>query len=94
MTALASVLVGRAPRRGFHSICARLPKFYQPYLPSPRSVRRGFWMRICADAIDALRAQGEVVIQLPVGVAHEEDEFICDRVLVHDAGKWVVQLNA
>ena len=45
-------------------------------------------------AIDALRAQGEVVIQLPVGVAHEEDEFICDRVLVHDAGKWVVQLNA
>ena len=45
-------------------------------------------------AIDALRAQGEVVIQLPVGVAHEEDEFICDRVLVHDAGKWVVRLKA
>ena len=44
--------------------------------------------------IAQLRAQGEVVIQLPVGVAHEEDEFICDRVLVHDAGKWVVRLKA
>ena len=42
-------------------------------------------------AVDDLRAQGEVVIQLPSDVAHEEDEFICDRVLVQDGGKWVVQ---
>ena len=46
------------------------------------------------DAINALRTQGEVVIQLPVGVAHEEDEFICDRELVKDAGQWVVQVKA
>ena len=42
-------------------------------------------------AIAALRAQGEVVIPLLDDLAHEEDEFICDRELVHVDGAWVVQ---
>ncbi len=45
---------------------------------------------VCA-AIAALRAQGEVVIQIPAGLSHEEDEFVCDRQLVLSGGKWVVE---
>lgn len=41
-------------------------------------------------AVRELRAQGEIVIQLPAGMAHEEDEFICDRELVQQNGRWTV----
>ena len=41
--------------------------------------------------IAALRAQGEVVIPLPAGEVHEEDEFICDRELVREGSVWVVK---
>ncbi|TDR31523.1 ATP phosphoribosyltransferase regulatory subunit [Hydromonas duriensis] len=42
-------------------------------------------------AVESLRAAGEVVIQLTEQHQHEEDEFVCDRELVLDAGQWVVQ---
>jgi ATP phosphoribosyltransferase regulatory subunit len=42
-------------------------------------------------AIDALRVQGETVIQLPNGALAEQDAFICDRELVSEAGVWSVR---
>ena len=45
-------------------------------------------------AIAQLRAQGEVVIPLPNGDAHEEDEFACDRELVREGDAWVVKAKA
>ncbi len=45
-------------------------------------------------AMAQLRAQGEVVIPLPNGDAHEEDEFVCDRELVRESGQWVVKAKA
>ena len=44
--------------------------------------------------IAQLRAQGEVVIPLPEGCAHEEDEFVCDRALVLEHDVWVVKAQA
>ena len=45
-------------------------------------------------AIAQLRAQGEVVIPLPAGDAHEEDEFVCDRELVREGDEWLVKAKA
>lgn len=42
-------------------------------------------------AIDALRVQGETVIQLPNGALAEQDAFICDRELVSEAGVWSIR---
>ena len=44
--------------------------------------------------IAELRAQGEVVIPLPEGDVHEEDEFVCDRALVLENNAWVVKAKA
>jgi ATP phosphoribosyltransferase regulatory subunit len=43
-----------------------------------------------ARAIDALRASGEIVIQVLPGHEHEQQEFRCDRELIHRNGHWVV----
>ncbi|MFA7503332.1 MAG: ATP phosphoribosyltransferase regulatory subunit [Burkholderiaceae bacterium] len=43
------------------------------------------------DAIAALRAQGEVVIETLPGHEHEEQEFACDRELVRQDGSWTVR---
>ncbi|MCO5119512.1 MAG: ATP phosphoribosyltransferase regulatory subunit [Burkholderiaceae bacterium] len=43
------------------------------------------------DAIAALRAQGEVVIEMLPGHEHEEQEFACDRELVRLDGRWTVR---
>ena len=42
-------------------------------------------------AIAALRSQGEVVIQIPVGTAVEAAEYQCDRELVKQSGSWEVK---
>ena len=44
-----------------------------------------------AQAIAALRAQGETVVCVLPGHESEVDEFHCDRELVLKAGQWVVQ---
>ena len=44
-----------------------------------------------AQAIAALRAQGETVVCVLPGHESEVDEFHCDRELVLRAGQWVVQ---
>lgn len=42
-------------------------------------------------AIEALRANGETVIQLPNDTLIEQDAFVCDRELVNEAGIWSVR---
>ena len=41
-------------------------------------------------SIDALRQAGEVVIQLNAGESMQSAEYICDRELVKQGGKWTV----
>lgn len=41
--------------------------------------------------VAALRDAGEIVIQALPGHDHTGDEFACDRVLVEEAGTWVVR---
>lgn len=43
------------------------------------------------DAITALRARGEIVIQALPGHPGEQDEFACDRQLVRVSGTWQVE---
>ena len=41
-------------------------------------------------SIDALRQAGEVVIQLNAGESMQSAEYVCDRELVKQGGKWTV----
>jgi ATP phosphoribosyltransferase regulatory subunit len=43
------------------------------------------------DAVDRLRASGEIVIQTLPGDASEAAELGCDRVMVNENNKWVVR---
>ncbi len=43
------------------------------------------------DKVAALRAAGEIVIQVLPGHEHEQQEFACDRELVVEAGRWTVR---
>ncbi len=38
-----------------------------------------------------LRSEGEIVIQSLPGHENEQDEFDCNRALIFDAGKWILQ---
>ncbi|BBB66476.1 ATP phosphoribosyltransferase regulatory subunit [Undibacterium sp. YM2] len=38
-----------------------------------------------------LRSEGEIVIQSLPGHENEQDEFDCNRTLIFDAGKWILQ---
>jgi ATP phosphoribosyltransferase regulatory subunit len=42
-------------------------------------------------AVSALRERGETVVCLLPGQDHVVDEFLCDRELVSQAGRWIVQ---
>ncbi|GHA73948.1 ATP phosphoribosyltransferase regulatory subunit [Formosimonas limnophila] len=42
-------------------------------------------------AIDVLRANGEIVIQLSDDASVEQDAFVCDRELVSETGVWSVR---
>ena len=44
-----------------------------------------------ADAVRALRAQGEIVVQVLPGHEHEQQEFECDRELAKQGAAWVVR---
>lgn len=43
------------------------------------------------EKIAALRGEGEIVIQSLPGHENEQDEFDCNRALIFDAGKWILQ---
>ncbi|MBC3909125.1 ATP phosphoribosyltransferase regulatory subunit [Undibacterium umbellatum] len=43
------------------------------------------------EKITALRGEGEIVIQSLPGHENEQDEFDCNRALIFDAGKWILQ---
>lgn len=43
------------------------------------------------EAIAALRARGETVIEILPGHEHEDQEPVCDRELVHEDGRWTVR---
>jgi len=43
------------------------------------------------EAIAALRARGEVVLETLPGHEHEAQEFACDRELVRQDGRWIVR---
>ncbi len=64
-------------------------------LPEARPARavRAPWGRdaALAEAVDALRAQGAIVIQTPAGQAQPLDEFLVDRELVLEGGAWILK---
>ncbi|MGD9943518.1 MAG: ATP phosphoribosyltransferase regulatory subunit [Burkholderiaceae bacterium] len=43
------------------------------------------------ETVAALRAAGEIVIQVLPGHEQEQQEFACDRELVQSAGRWIVR---
>ncbi|RPH63156.1 MAG: ATP phosphoribosyltransferase regulatory subunit [Burkholderiales bacterium] len=59
----------------------------------PVSAIRAPWSDDAAliEKIGALRAAGEVVIQVLPGHEQEQQEFACDRELVTDEGRWIVR---
>ena len=43
-----------------------------------------------AEAVRALRARGEIVVQVLPGHEHEQQEFECDRQLAKQGAAWVL----
>jgi ATP phosphoribosyltransferase regulatory subunit len=43
------------------------------------------------EKIASLRQEGEIVIQSMPGHENEQDEFDCNRALIFDGGKWILQ---
>ena len=43
------------------------------------------------EKIASLRKEGEIVIQSMPGHENEQDEFDCNRALIFDGGKWILQ---
>ena len=86
---------GRArPATGF-SLDLREITEILPTLPANKAIAAPWLFDASLQAaIAQLRAQGEVVIPLPAGDAHEEDEFVCDRELVREGGQWLVKAKA
>ena len=86
---------GRArPATGF-SLDLREITEILPTLPAKKAIGAPWLFDASLQAaMTQLRAQGEVVIPLPAGDAHEEDEFVCDRELVREGGQWLVKAKA
>ena len=86
---------GRArPATGF-SLDLREITEILPTLPAKKAIGAPWLFDASLQAaMTQLRAQGEVVIPLPAGDAHEEDEFVCDRELVRDGVQWLVKAKA
>ena len=86
---------GRArPATGF-SLDLREITEILPTLPAKKAIGAPWLFDASLQAaIAQLRAQGEVVIPLPAGDAHEEDEFVCDRELVREGDEWLVKAKA
>ena len=83
---------GRArPATGF-SLDLREITEILPSIPAKSAIGAPWLFDANLSAVIAqLRAQGEVVIPLPNGDAHEEDEFVCDRELIREGDAWVVK---
>lgn len=83
---------GRArPATGFSLDLRELVRLL-PALPIKRSIRAPWGNQAhLKQAVADLRAQGEIVVQILPGHDHDQDEFICDRLLVEHNGRWVVQ---
>ena len=86
---------GRArPATGFSLDLREIPEIL-PTLPAKKAIGAPWLFDASLQAaMTQLRAQGEVVIPLPAGDAHEEDEFVCDRELVREGGQWLVKAKA
>jgi len=83
---------GRArPATGFslelRELAQRLPE------AAPGRAIRAPWAldASLAGAVRALRASGEIVVQVLPGHEHEQQEFHCDRELARVEGRWVVR---
>lgn len=83
---------GRArPATGF-SIDLREITELLPNLPATQAISAPWAIDAALrEAIEALRARGEIVIEALAGQAHEEEDFICNRALVLENNSWVVR---
>jgi len=83
---------GRArPATGFSLDLRKLAAGLPPATTS-RAIRAPWGQE--ADLIQAvreLRRSGEVVVQVLPGHPSDQDEYVCDRELVPQAGRWIVQ---
>jgi ATP phosphoribosyltransferase regulatory subunit len=83
---------GRArPATGFSLELRELAGLLPERLPSP-AIRAPWSLDAqLASAVRALRAAGEIVVQVLPGHEHEQQEFECDRELAREGGGWIVQ---
>lgn len=83
---------GRArPATGFSLELRELAQLL-PEVPPHRAVRAPWALEASLAAqVRALRARGEIVVQVLPGHEHEQQEFECDRELVRVDGSWVVR---
>lgn len=83
---------GRArPATGFSLDLRKLAAGLAP--AAPTKAIRAPWGQdlLLLDAVRALRRSGEVVVQALPGHASDQDEYICDRELVLQDGRWIVR---
>ena len=80
----------RGPPPASRSSCAR---WRLGTVAEPVSAIRAPWSDDAAliEKVAALRAAGEIVIQVLPGHEQEQQEFACDRELVMQAGRWNVR---
>lgn len=83
---------GRArPATGFSLDLRKLAAGLAP-AERARAIRAPWGQEIpLLDAVRALRRSGEVVVQALPGHVSDQDEFICDRELVPQDGRWIVR---
>jgi len=83
---------GRArPATGFSLDLRKLAAGLAPAEPT-RAVRAPWGQDAAlAAAIQELRANGEVVVQILPGHEHDQDEFVCDRELLLHEGNWTIR---
>ena len=83
---------GRArPATGFSLELRELAQLV-PDAPPGRAIRAPWALDASlAAAVRALRARGEIVVQVLPGHEHEQQEFQCDRELVRADGSWVLR---
>jgi len=83
---------GRArPATGFSLDLRELAGLLAPAMPSP-AVRAPWGLEPdLVEAVRALRAAGQIVVQILPGHEHDQQEFVCDRELVLRDGVWQVE---
>ena len=87
-----SLAFGRArPATGFSLDLRKLAGGLLPAVPSPAIRAPGGQDPALRAAIQALRAAGDIVVQVFPGEQATHDEFVFDRELVLQSGQWKVQ---